>query len=58
MAAIFYGQAKASPADVKKLAQILNLNELVLTENLGGFPDRGRALDMPRMFDFPFRLAW
>ncbi|RPA91877.1 Cyanase [Choiromyces venosus 120613-1] len=56
IAAIFYGQAQASPDDIKKLAEALELNEVVVANDLGGFPDRGRALEMPPREPLIYRL--
>ncbi|CUS08793.1 unnamed protein product [Tuber aestivum] len=56
VAAIFYGQAQASPDDIKKLAEVLELNEVVVANDLGGFPDRGRTLDMPPREPLIYRL--
>ena len=47
VAALFYGQSRASEEDVKKLSKILNADEKLLAKQLAGFPDRGRILDMP-----------
>jgi cyanate lyase len=56
VAALFYGQAQASPADVQKLAQILDVPESKLAEQLLGFPDRGRAGPMPPVEPLIYRL--
>lgn len=40
VAALFYGQAQASPEDVAKLAKILSVSEETLGKQLLGFPDR------------------
>ncbi|KAJ5457939.1 Cyanate lyaseC-terminal [Penicillium sp. IBT 31633x] len=55
-AAIFYGQAKASPEDIQKLAVILNIPQQPLEEQLGGFPDRGRSVEMPPREPLIYRL--
>ncbi|KAJ5952749.1 Cyanate lyase C-terminal [Penicillium vulpinum] len=55
-AAIFYGQAKASPEDIKKLADILFIPEQPLKEQLTGFPDRGRSVEMPPKEPLIYRL--
>ena len=47
VAALFYGQAKASPEDIKNLAQVLELDESLLESQLSGYPDRGR--DHPKL---------
>ena len=48
VAALFYGQAKASEEDIKNLSKLLDIPEstLMATE-ITGMPDRGRAVDMP-----------
>jgi len=56
VAALFYGQAQASPEDVHKLAQILDVPESKLKEQLLGFPDRGRAGPMPPVEPLIYRL--
>ncbi|KAJ5812935.1 Cyanate lyase C-terminal [Penicillium robsamsonii] len=55
-AAIFYGQAKASPEDIEKLADLLFIPEQVLSEQLNGFPDRGRSVEMPPREPLIYRL--
>lgn len=55
-AAIFYGQAKASDADVQKLAEVLALPHRELAKSLAGFPDRGRSVDMPPKDPLIYRL--
>ncbi|RDW88444.1 cyanate hydratase [Coleophoma cylindrospora] len=56
VAALFYGQAKASPADISKLSSILDVEESVLAEQLQGFPDRGRSGPMPPTEPLIYRL--
>ena len=56
VAALFYGQAQASSADVKKLSEILSVPEEVLAKQLLGFPDRGRAGPMPPVEPLIYRL--
>lgn len=56
VAAIFYGQAKASPGDIKKLSSVLGVPETLLEEQLSGFPDRGRTVDMPPKEPLIYRL--
>jgi cyanate lyase len=56
VAALFYGQAQASPEDVHKLAQILAVPESELARELAGFPDRGRAGPMPPVEPLIYRL--
>ncbi|EEP79997.1 cyanate hydratase [Uncinocarpus reesii 1704] len=55
-AAIFYGQAKASKEDVVKLAELLRLPAQALEMQMGGFPDRGRSVDMPPREPLIYRL--
>jgi cyanate lyase len=56
VAALFYGQAQASPSDVQKLSSILGISETTLGEQLLGFPDRGRAGPMPPVEPLIYRL--
>ncbi|KAF4617101.1 hypothetical protein G7Y89_g15048 [Cudoniella acicularis] len=56
VAALFYGQAQASPADIEKLSTLLDIPKQKLTEQLGGFPDRGRAGPMPPVEPLIYRL--
>ncbi|PSS02408.1 putative cyanate lyase [Coniella lustricola] len=56
VAALFYGQAQASEADVAKLSEILNLPAEELSTQLTGFPDRGRAGPMPPVEPLIYRL--
>jgi cyanate lyase len=46
IAAIFYGQAQASPEDCKKLSEVLGIDVGTLEAQLSGFPDRGRTMEM------------
>lgn len=55
-AAIFYGQAKASPADIASLAELLSINPALLEQQLSGFPDRGRSVEMPPKEPLIYRL--
>ncbi|PWY88918.1 cyanate hydratase [Aspergillus heteromorphus CBS 117.55] len=55
-AAIFYGQAKASPEDIEKLASLLGIPHSKLEELLSGFPDRGRTVEMPPKEPLIYRL--
>ncbi|KAJ6096107.1 cyanate hydratase [Penicillium sp. IBT 16267x] len=55
-AAIFYGQAKASQEDIKKLSEVLDIPEGLLEEQLSGFPDRGRSVEMPPKEPLIYRL--
>jgi cyanate lyase len=56
VAALFYGQAQASAADVKKLSKILGADHALLSKQLLGFPDRGRAGPMPPVEPLIYRL--
>ena len=56
MAAIFYGQAKASPDDVKNLSKVLQLSEDNLRYLSDGFPVRGHTVDMPPKEPLIYRL--
>lgn len=56
VAAIFYGQAKASPEDVKKLAEVLELDHDALAKQLGGTVDRGHSQEMPPKEPLIYRL--
>lgn len=49
VAAIFYGQAKASAEDINRLAKALKLDEGELQARLNMCPERGRGAEMPRM---------
>ncbi|KAE8166611.1 cyanate hydratase [Aspergillus tamarii] len=55
-AAIFYGQAKASPEDITNLASLLEVPHELLEEQLGGFPDRGKSVEMPPKEPLIYRL--
>ncbi|KAK9422136.1 putative Cyanate hydratase [Seiridium unicorne] len=56
VAALFYGQAQASPEDIEKLSSILNVSKESLESSMGGFPDRGRAGPMPPVEPLIYRL--
>ena len=55
-AAIFYGQARASPEDVEKLADLLGVDKSALESELSGYPDRGRQMEMPPKEPLVYRL--
>jgi cyanate lyase len=56
VAALFYGQAMASPEDIQKLSKVLDIPQDALETQLSGFPDRGRTLDMPPKDPLVYRL--
>ncbi|KAL9117065.1 MAG: hypothetical protein Q9187_006402 [Circinaria calcarea] len=56
VAALFYGQARASEEDIQRLSKILGVDEGTLTKELAGFPDRGRTIDMPPKEPLIYRL--
>ena len=57
MAAIFYGQSKASAEDIQKLSSFLDIDHATLETQLSGFPDRGRSLTtMPPKEPLVYRL--
>lgn len=56
MAAIFYGQSKASEEDTKKLSELLGLDEALLMNQLYNLPDRGRSVPMPPKEPLIYRL--
>lgn len=56
VAAIFYGQAKASEEDVKNLSEILGLDPDQLRVNLYAWPDRGRTVECPPKEPLIYRL--
>ena len=55
-AAVFYGQAKASAEDINNLASLLDIPQPLLQEQLSGFPDRGRSVEMPPREPLIYRL--
>lgn len=56
IAAMFYGQAQASPEDIQKLSQVLDIPVDILESQLSGYPDRGRTMDMPPKEPLIYRL--
>lgn len=56
MAAIFYGQARASLEDVEKLATVLDIDQSAFEAHLAGFPFRGHTMDMPPKEPLIYRL--
>lgn len=55
-AAIFYGSAKASAEDIQKLSEYFGIEHSLLDTQLGGFPDRGRGMEMPPKEPLVYRL--
>ena len=55
-AALFYGQAQASPEDIKNLSKLLDIEQEILEAQLCGFPDRGRQMEMPPREPLVYRL--
>ncbi|KAI1326820.1 cyanate hydratase [Xylariaceae sp. FL0255] len=56
VAALFYGQAQASPEDIEKLSSLLGVSKESLEASMGGFPDRGRSGPMPPVEPLIYRL--
>ncbi|EXJ84837.1 cyanate hydratase [Capronia epimyces CBS 606.96] len=56
VAALFYGQAKASPEDIKNLAKYLDIDHATLESQMSGFPDRGKSIEMPPREPLIYRL--
>jgi len=56
VAALFYGQAKASPEDIKKLSDYLGIDHELLEAQMSGFPDRGKSVEMPPKEPLIYRL--
>ncbi|KEZ43509.1 hypothetical protein SAPIO_CDS4405 [Scedosporium apiospermum] len=57
IAALFYGQLPASPADVDALSAALDIpRDTLLQSGVTGFPDRGRVAPMPPSEPFVYRL--
>ncbi|KAK5160245.1 Cyanate hydratase [Oleoguttula sp. CCFEE 6159] len=55
-AALFYGQARASPEDIKNLSELLDIPQDRLESELSGWPDRGHTLDLPPKEPLIYRL--
>jgi cyanate lyase len=55
-AALFYGQARASPSDITTLSSLLSIPEPALRAALAGFPNRGSVAEMPPTEPFVYRL--
>lgn len=57
VAAIFYGQGKASEEDISNLAKILDIPEATLmATEMTGMPDRGKTIEMPPREPLIYRL--
>ena len=56
VAAIFYGQGKASAEDIEKLSKFLDIPHETLESQLAGWPDRGRSVPMPPKEPLVYRL--
>ena len=55
-AALFYGQGKASPDDIKNLSEYFGIDHAQLEEQMSGFPDRGKSVEMPPKEPLIYRL--
>ncbi|KAI5843726.1 cyanate hydratase [Tricharina praecox] len=56
VAAIFYGQSRASPEDVTALASVLGIPEAFLQPLAEDFPNRGHLTPMPPREPLVYRL--
>lgn len=56
VAALFYGQAKASPEDIKNLSDYFGIDHALLESQMSGFPDRGKSIEMPPKEPLIYRL--
>ncbi len=56
VAALFYGQAQASAEDIQKLSYFLDIPHALLEQQLSGYPDRGKTMDMPPKEPLIYRL--
>lgn len=56
VAALFYGQAKASDEDIKNLSEYFGIDHATLEAQMGGFPDRGKSVEMPPKEPLIYRL--
>ena len=56
IAALFYGQAKPTPKDIKSLSSVLDIDAGTLEAQMSGFPDRGRSVEMPPREPLIYRL--
>lgn len=55
VAALFYGQAKASDEDIKNLSEYFGIDHGTLESQMG-FPDRGKSVEMPPKEPLIYRL--
>ncbi|KAG5919921.1 Cyanate hydratase, partial [Claviceps africana] len=55
-AALFFGQARASPEDVQKLSALLGIDARQLADQMMGFPNRGASVPMPPTEPLIYRL--
>ena len=53
---MFYGQARASPEDINRLSNFLDIDHDTLESQLSGFPDRGKSVEMPPKEPLIYRL--
>lgn len=56
VAALFYGQAKASPEDIQNLSSYFGIDHATLEAQMSGFPDRGKSIEMPPREPLIYRL--
>jgi len=56
VAALFYGQTRPSPEDIKKLSDYFGIDHATLETQLSGFPDRGKSVAMPPTEPLIYRL--
>lgn len=56
VAALFYGQAKPSPDDIKNLSEYFGIDHATLESQMSGFPDRGKSIEMPPREPLIYRL--
>ncbi|KYK60185.1 putative cyanate lyase [Drechmeria coniospora] len=55
-AALFYGQAMASPEDIARLSGLLGIDPEKLASQMRGFPNRGTSVRMPPTEPLIYRL--
>lgn len=56
VASLFYGQAKASPEDIKNLSEYFGIDHATLESQMSGFPDRGKSIELPPKEPLIYRL--